>query len=76
MVAVLKPIDTHVAARPRYDNSKLGNEREWVAANSEALRAWFKECSAYVGGPFTEADYRGFALAQHDVQVMLTGGPR
>jgi hypothetical protein len=68
MNARLKPIETAVATRPAYDNTHLGNERAWIAANAEALRAWFKECSAYVGGPFTEADYRGFARAQHDVQ--------
>lgn len=70
MSAQLKPLQ-FAARRPEYDNYFLGSEQDWIHSNDELLRKWFKECSSYVGAPMTEADFQGFARAQHDVQMMF-----
>lgn len=69
MSAVLKLLEP-VTSRPAYDNTSLGDELVWIAANERLLRLWWNDCKGGVG-PLTEADYRAFRRSQHEIQIML-----
>ncbi len=69
MNARLQPIGITPLVRPTYDNTYLGYESEWIAANQASLRAWWQSCEETLGTPLEQDDFEIFCRVQHDYEL-------
>ena len=69
MVAILKPITVRALQKPaygRWDLVRANDMAAWIAANREALLAWYNDTNQYTDGP--PEPFAVFAADQFDAE--------
>lgn len=57
-----------IKERPTYDNTYLGYESDWIAANLADLTLWWDACCIEVG-EWDTVEFPSFCRSQHDIEL-------